>query len=79
MIFALYFSDTYKSFIPIISRFILGFIFVYFSWDKILDPRQMWNDKSQYDLEASNLANLFKGNFEKYGDSLKHLKEFGPK
>jgi len=47
--------------------------------DEVLNPRQMWSNKSQYDLKALNLANLFKKNFEKYGDSLKHLKEFGPK
>ena len=39
----------------------------------------MWSDKKQYDLEAKNLADLFKNNFEKYGDSVDHLKEFGPK
>ena len=47
--------------------------------DEILDPRCMWSDKKQYDLEAKNLADLFKNNFEKYGDSVDHLKEFGPK
>ena len=47
--------------------------------DEVLDPRSMWSDKSQYDLEAKKLASLFKSNFEKYGDSVEHLKEFGPK
>ena len=47
--------------------------------NEVLNPRQMWDDKNQYDTEALNLSNLFKKNFEKYGNSLDHLKEFGPK
>ena len=46
---------------------------------EILNPRQMWANKSKYDLDASNLACLFKKNFYKYGESVIHLKEYGPK
>jgi len=50
LIFILYFSDTYKHFIPVISRLILGFIFIYFSWDKILDPKLFANVIKNYDI-----------------------------
>ena len=45
---------------------------------EILNPREMWADKSKYDLDASNLADLFKKNFDEYGASVAHLKEYGP-
>ena len=51
-------SDTYKSFIPIIARLILGFIFVYFSWDKILDPRLFANVIKNYDITPFGFEDL---------------------
>ena len=47
--------------------------------EKVLDPRNSWEDKKQYDKKALELANAFKDNFSKYGDEVIHLKEFGPK
>ena len=32
----------------------------------ILNPRNMWNDKKEYDIKACELAMKFKVNFEKY-------------
>ena len=58
LIFILYFSDTYKSSIPIVSRLILGFIFVYFSWDKILDPKIFANVIKNYDIMPFGFENL---------------------
>ena len=46
---------------------------------QVLNPRDAWEDKSIYDSKASELSNLFKENFNKYGDSIEYLKEFGPK
>ena len=46
---------------------------------QVLNPRDAWEDKSIYDSKASELSNLFKVNFNKYGDSIEYLKEFGPK
>ena len=45
---------------------------------QVLNPRDAWEDKSIYDSKAE-LSNLFKVNFNKYGDSIEYLKEFGPK
>ena len=58
LIFALYFSDSYKSFIPIISRLILGLIFVYFSLDKILDPSLFADVIKNYDIIPFGFENL---------------------
>jgi len=45
----------------------------------ILNPRDSWRDKSLYDSKSLELSNAFKENFNKYGDSVEYLKEFGPK
>ena len=46
---------------------------------QVLNPRDAWEDKSIYDSKANELSNLFKENFNKFGDSIEYLKEFGPK
>jgi len=53
-----YFTDSYRYFIPIISRLILGFIFIYFSWDKIIDPSLFAKLVTNYDIVPSNLINI---------------------
>jgi len=45
----------------------------------ILNPRMSWSDKNAYDQEAVKLSNLFKENFKQYGNSIIHLKKYGPK
>ena len=36
--------------------------------DKILQPRNTWEDGTAYDIKAQELATLFVNNFEKYRD-----------
>ena len=57
IIFLLYFTN-YKSFIPTLSRLILGFIFIYFSWDKILDPSLFSKIIRNYDILPFNLESF---------------------
>ena len=58
LIFIFYFNDAYKHFIPSISRLVLGFIFIYFSWDKILDPKLFANMIRNYDIIPFGFENL---------------------
>ena len=44
--------------IPIISRLILGFIFIYFSWDKIINPVLFAKLVENYDILPSDLINI---------------------
>jgi hypothetical protein len=53
----LQYLDRYKHFIIYISRFILGFIFIYFSYDKILDPQLFSDIVSNYDIIPFGLEN----------------------
>ena len=53
-----YFTPAYKYLIPIISRLLLGFIFIYFSWDKIIDPVLFAKLVQNYDMLPSNLINI---------------------
>ena len=46
---------------------------------KVLNPRECWENKKLYDLKALELSKAFKENFNKYGDTIDYLKEFGPK
>tara|TARA_Y100001970_G_scaffold291703_1_gene429905 strand:- start:1228 stop:2304 length:1077 start_codon:yes stop_codon:yes gene_type:complete len=57
-IFIFYFNDSYRYLIPIISRMILGFIFIYFSWDKILDPKLFSGVIQNYDIVPFGFENL---------------------
>ena len=47
--------------------------------EEVLNPRMSWEDKDAYDKEAFKLSNLFKENFKQYGESIIHLKKYGPK
>ena len=42
----------------------------------ILNPRNLWKDKEQYDKESLKLAIMFKTNFDKY--SLPDIEKYGP-
>ena len=44
----------------------------------ILNPRNSWKDKDAYDKEAHNLAELFRNNFETYGNTVEYLEKSGP-
>ena len=58
LILVLQYFDRYKHHIVSISRFILGFIFIYFSWDKIIDPVLFAKLVQNYDILPSNLINI---------------------
>ena len=42
----------------------------------MLNPQNLWSDKSQYDQKLKNLATLFIKNFNKY--DLPNIQKFGP-
>ena len=58
LIVGFYFIPAYRYFIPIISRLVLGFIFIYFSWDKIINPVLFANLVENYDMLPSELINI---------------------
>ena len=58
LILVLQYFDRYKHHIVSISRFILGFIFIYFSYDKILDPKLFSDIVHNYDIVPFGLENL---------------------
>ncbi len=53
-----YSIPAYRYLVPIISRLLLGFIFIYFSWDKIIDPVLFANLVQNYDMLPSNLISI---------------------
>ena len=46
---------------------------------KILNPREAWDNKSDYDNESIKLAQYFIDNFKKYGSEVEYLEEAGPR
>jgi len=44
----------------------------------ILNPQNMWSDKEMYVKVAKKLSDMFKENFEQYGEEVEYLKEYGP-
>ena len=58
IIFILQSFNQYKFMIIYISRFILGYIFIYFSYDKILDPELFSNIVKNYNIIPFGLENL---------------------
>lgn len=44
----------------------------------ILDPRNMWEDKTEYDEKAKELSDKFKDNFKKFKNISKDIAEAGP-
>ena len=48
--------------------------------DEIMNPRDTWEDKAAYDVQAKKLANMFAENFaKKYPNMPKNIAEAGPK
>ncbi len=45
----------------------------------ILDPKNTWSDKREYEMTARKLATLFISNFEKFGKISSEIKNAGPK
>jgi len=45
---------------------------------KILNPREAWENKIDYDNDSMELAQYFIENFKKYGEEVQYLEEAGP-
>ena len=46
----------------------------------VLNPRSTWADKNAYDAQANKLADMFRKNFEKFGDfATEAVKNAGPR
>jgi phosphoenolpyruvate carboxykinase (ATP) len=47
--------------------------------DEILRPRDTWSDGNAYDAQAKKLAEMFRTNFEKFGEVDSRIRDAGPK
>eukprot|EP00501_MAST-03F_sp_TOSAG23-6_P001713 GSMAST32.ASY1.ANO1.1787.1 assembled CDS len=46
----------------------------------VCNPRNAWDDKNSYDVQAAKLADMFRENFKKYSEpGVTDYTEFGPK
>jgi phosphoenolpyruvate carboxykinase (ATP) len=45
----------------------------------VLNPRNTWSDKSAYDTQAHKLSDMFRKNFEKFGDVDASIRGAGPR
>ena len=45
---------------------------------EVLDPRGTWADGAAYDAQAKKLADMFRKNFEKFGDASEEIRSAGP-
>jgi phosphoenolpyruvate carboxykinase (ATP) len=45
---------------------------------EVLDPRGTWSDGAAYDAQAKKLADMFRKNFEKFGDASEEIRSAGP-
>jgi len=45
---------------------------------EILDPRSTWSDGTAYDAQAKKLAEMFRKNFSRFGDTADEIRQAGP-
>jgi phosphoenolpyruvate carboxykinase (ATP) len=45
---------------------------------EILNPRSTWSDGTAYDAQAKKLADMFRTNFSRFGDTADEIREAGP-
>jgi phosphoenolpyruvate carboxykinase (ATP) len=45
----------------------------------LLDPRSTWRDPEAYDRKARELAQMFRENFERFGDAGEAVRGAGPR
>jgi phosphoenolpyruvate carboxykinase (ATP) len=46
---------------------------------EVLSPRSTWSDGGAYDTQAKKLADMFRKNFEKFGNASEAIRNAGPK
>jgi phosphoenolpyruvate carboxykinase (ATP) len=46
--------------------------------NEVLDPRGTWPNPNEYDAQAKRLAEMFRKNFERFGDESHAIREAGP-
>jgi phosphoenolpyruvate carboxykinase (ATP) len=46
---------------------------------EVLNPRGTWSDAAAYDAQAKKLAEMFRKNFSRFGDTAEEIREAGPR